>query len=449
MSLPKNSCYNHRMLTALSPLDGRYADKVQDLGDHFSEQALIWARLEVEVHYFIALSQEGKITDLPKVTDAQKKALYKILTSFNTAEAKKVKTIERTTNHDVKAVEYYLKKEIAKIPGLKKSVEFVHFGLTSEDVNNLSYGMMVHGALKRVLLPELKKTIADLQKLASKWKKVKMLSLTHGQPATPDTLGRQLQVFVDRLQRQEEQLKKFRMQGKFGGAVGNYAAHRMAYPDVNWESFGRKFVKSLKLDPLAHTHQSNPHDDYAELCHIVHRTNSIMLDLSRDCWLYIMRGVFKQKTVKGEVGSSTMPHKVNPIDFENAEGNIGLSNALCDHFANKLPVSRMQRDLSDSTVQRNLGVAFGYHVLAEKSLRKGLGKLALNPKRAKAELYDHPEVLAEAIQMILRRRGVEGAYEKLKAVTRGEEVTLVKLLDFMEKQGFSKDEMERVMSLIR
>jgi len=436
------------MLTALSPLDGRYESKVVEIGENFSEQALMKARIEVEVRYFIALANEPKIRQLPKLKAKQTKALLAIVDRFNSAQAAEVKKIEKTTNHDVKAVEYYLKKKVEKIPGLKKYTEFIHFGLTSEDVNNLAYGLMVHAALKANIRPNVKAVISDLKKMANKWKKTPLLSLTHGQSATPTKVGKEIMVFVDRLDRQLVQLNKFKMQGKFGGAVGNYAAVKIAYPEVKWEAFGRRFVNSLGMQPLANATQINPHDDIAELSHILHRVNTVMLDLSRDMWLYIMRGVFKQKVVAGEVGSSAMPHKVNPIDFENAEGNIGISNALFSHFAEKLPVSRMQRDLSDSTVQRNIGSAFGYHLVAVKSLRKGLSKVSVNPKVTKKELEEHCEVLAESIQMLLRKKGVKGAYEKLKKLTRGEKVTKEDLLEFMKKEKFSKDEVKRVMSLI-
>lgn len=436
------------MISALSPLDGRYENKVEALQPYFSEQALIKARLKVEVMYFIALSKEPGVRQLPKLKAAQEKALLKIVTSFDSKEAKQIKQIEKVTNHDVKAVEYYLKKKVERIAGLKKHIEFIHFGLTSEDVNNLAYGLMIHGGLKDIIRPAIKSCIADIQRLAKRWQKIGMLSLTHGQSATPTTVGKELMVFVDRLERQMKWLKEFKMQGKFGGAVGNYAAIKIAYPDVKWAVFGGKFVRSLGLDPLKNTTQINPHDDIAELSHMMMQVNTIMLDLSRDMWMYISRGVFKQKVVAGEVGSSAMPHKVNPIDFENSEGNVGIANALFAHFAEKLPISRMQRDLSDSTVQRNIGSAFGYSLIAIKSLRKGLSKISLNQKIIKDELSNHPEVLAEPIQMILRKRGVKGAYEKLKKLTRGASISESDFIKFMKDQKFSKDEIKRVLKLI-
>src|SRR3989338_2555041 len=313
----------------LSPLDGRYAKSVDALRPFFSEEALMRAREEVTKHY-------------------------------------------------VKAVEYYIKEKAARISGLKQSLEFIHFGLTSEDVNNLAYGLLIHGALTAVILPSLQSVQRELLALAGRTKSIKMLSLTHGQPATPTTLGKEVMVFVARLAHQIDQLKRGKLNGKLGGAVGNFSAHRAAYPDIDWEKFRDKFVKSLGLLPLQFTTQINSHDDLAELSHLVSRINTILLNLSRDAWMYISRGVFRQRVIKNEVGSSAMPHKVNPIDFENAEGNLGLSTALFSHFAEKLPVSRLQRDLSASTVQRNIGVAFGYHLLAVSSLQKGLKKLIVD-----------------------------------------------------------------------
>lgn len=427
----------------LSPLDGRYRTKTEVLRPFFSEEALIRARAEVEIRYFIALGEERGVREL-RLRDRQKKALLGVIEKFHPRDALAVQAIERTTNHDVKAVEYFLRGKMERIAGLKPSLSFLHFALTSEDVNNLAYGLLIHRALKEVIVPHLQTLERAIAGLARRFQRVPMLSLTHGQPATPTTLGKEMAVFSDRLQRQLLQLKAFRMQGKFGGAVGNYAAHRAAYPDVGWEAFGRRFVRSLKLDPLSHTTQINPHDDLAELSHIVVRINTILLDFSRDAWLYISRGVFKQRVIPGEVGSSTMPHKVNPIDFENAEGNLGLSTALFTHFAEKLPVSRLQRDLSDSTVQRSIGVAFGHHLLAVVSLLKGLGKLSVDRAVLKRELDQHPEVLAEPIQILLRKHGVTGAYEQLKKLTRGAHVTRADLLAFVEGLPLTKSEKERL-----
>ncbi|MFA6523111.1 MAG: adenylosuccinate lyase [Candidatus Peribacteraceae bacterium] len=436
------------MLQALSPLDGRYAKVVAPLAVFFSEEALIKARLEVEIRYFIALSQVPEIRELPRVRAREEKLLLQILERFRTKDAEEVKAIESVTKHDVKAAEYWLKRKMEKIRKLSPFLEFVHFALTSEDVNNLAYGLLIHRALRTVILPEAKSLSRQITASGRRWGSVPMLSLTHGQPATPTTVGKEMLVFSDRLDRQIAQLRTFRMQGKLGGAVGNFSAHRAAYPTVDWEKFRKIFVRGLGLIPLTHTTQINPHDDIAELSHILHRIDTILLDCSRDVWMYISRGVFKQRVVAGEVGSSTMPHKVNPIDFENAEGNLGLANALFDHFAAKLPVSRLQRDLSDSTVQRSIGTAFGYHFLAVSSLRKGLGKISLDRSALKKELNDHPEVAAEAIQTVLRKHGVAGAYEKLKKLTRGEKVTKEKLRAFMEGLSLPKGEISRLKGML-
>ncbi|MCB9807693.1 adenylosuccinate lyase [Candidatus Peribacteria bacterium] len=442
-----NSSLYNKTVQALSPLDGRYRSKVESLASYFSEEALNKARLEVEVRYFIALSKDAGVKELPRVNAKQEKALVALISGFTEKEAAEIKTIEKTTNHDVKAVEYYLKKKVASMSGLKKHIEFIHFGLTSEDVNNLAYGLMISRALKDSIIPQQAALIADIKKLASATATLRMVSLTHGQPATPTTLGKEMMVFVDRLSRQLTGLKAFRMQGKFGSAVGNYSAQKAAYPTLKWEAFGSKFMKSLGLIPLKNTTQINPHDDIAELSHIMVRFNTIGIDFSRDIWSYISRGVFGQKVIKGEVGSSTMPHKVNPIDFENAEGNLGLASALFDHFALKLPISRLQRDLSDSTVQRSIGVAFGYHILALSSLKKGIGKLSVNKKVIQEELDAHPELIAEAIQTVLRKNGVPNAYEKMKELTRGSSVTKADLRAFIETLKIPEGDKKNLLKL--
>ncbi|MBU1123730.1 adenylosuccinate lyase [Patescibacteria group bacterium] len=428
------------MLQALSPLDGRYENKTGMLRAFFSEEALMRARVQVEIEWFLALSNHPDIRECKRVKRADEKKIRGILERFNSASAQEIKDIEKKTNHDVKAVEYFLKKKFERIPSARKQSEFLHFCLTSEDVNNLAYGILIHGALKDAVCPQLKSLIAKLNSLARRWKNVRMLSLTHGQPATPTTVGKEMTVFVERLERQMQWLKEFKMQGKFGGAVGNYSAHKVAYPKVKWETFGRKFIKSLGMSPIINSTQINPHDDIAELSHIIMQIDTILIGFSRDVWTYISRGVFKQKVIKGEVGSSTMPHKVNPIDFENAEGNLGLANALFGHFADKLPISRLQRDLTDSTVQRSIGSAFGYQLIAISSLMKGIGKLELNKKAIAAELDSHPEVRAEAIQVVLRKNGVEGAYEKLKKLTRGEQITHQQIDDFIDGLEISEGE---------
>ncbi len=437
-------------MDALSPLDGRYASKVDSLRPYFSEAALMRSRVFIEISYFSALAADKTITELPALTDRQEKALAKIIDTFGAKQAAAIAAIEKTTNHDVKAVEYYLRETFKKskdLKGLKRS--FLHFGLTSEDVNNLAYGILMHAALEDVLLPSLLSIITTLHTMGESLRGEKMLSLTHGQPATPTTLGKELLVFAERLERQYMALTNWRMQGKFGGAVGTYAAHKAAYPDVKWEKFGEKFLHSLGLVPLKNTTQINPHDDLAELSHFFIRINTILLDFSRDIWAYISRGVFTQKTKKGEVGSSTMPHKVNPIDFENAEGNLGIATALFSHFAQKLPVSRLQRDLSDSTVQRNIGVAFGHHLLALSSLQKGLGKLSVDTKTLARERAEHPEVQAEAIQTVMRRYGHEDAYEQMKSLTRGEKVTEKDLEAFIKKLKIPEKEKKRLMASLQ
>lgn len=433
----------------LSPLDGRYASKVEALRPFFTEEALMRARIFIEISYFAALADEKGIPELKALTAREKEAMQALVDDFDDKEAQKVRDIEKKTNHDVKAIEYYLQKELQKIVGAKFKNEFLHFALTSEDVNNLAYGVLISDAIRKVLRPELQAVITAIRSHATSNMKRPMLSLTHGQPATPTTLGKEMMVFVERLERQRDSLVGFQMCGKFGGAVGNYAAHRAAYPDMNWEAFGRKFMKSLKLDPLAFTTQINPHDDVAELSHIYVRINTILIDLSRDIWSYISRGVFGQKTISGEVGSSTMPHKVNPIDFENAEGNLGLSSALFMHFAEKLPISRLQRDLTDSTVQRNIGVAFGYHFLALASLQKGLGKLTVNREVLSDELHAHPEVLTEAVQTVMRKNGFGDAYERMKALSRGKRVTIAELVSFVEALSIDRRDRERLLDLLR
>lgn len=432
----------------LSPLDGRYARKVDALRSFFTEEALMRARVFVEISYFAALADEKGIPELKALTAREKKAMQALVDEFDDKEAEKIRAIEKKTNHDVKAVEYYLRQELQKIVGAKFKHEFLHFALTSEDVNNLAYGVLISDAIRKALRPELQAVITALRAIAGPNMKRGMLSLTHGQPATPTTLGKEMMVFVERLERQRDALVGFRMCGKFGGAVGTYAAHRSAYPDLNWEAFGRKFIKSLKLDPLAFTTQINPHDDVAELSHIYVRINTILIDLSRDIWSYISRGVFGQRVIAGEVGSSTMPHKVNPIDFENAEGNLGLSSALFSHFAEKLPISRLQRDLSDSTVQRNIGVAFGYHFLALASLQKGLGKLTVNREALAEELRAHPEVMTEAVQTVMRKNGFGDAYERMKTLSRGKRLTWEDLRNFVEKLDIRKEDKKRLLELL-
>jgi len=434
------------MITAISPLDGRYNKKVEELMPYFSEYALIKYRLIVEVSFFMALSAEKGIKELPAFSDKELKILDNLVKNFDEKEAKRVKAIERVTNHDVKAVEYYIKEKLEKT-NLKKHLEFVHFACTSEDINNLAYGMMLKEAGEHVILPQMKEVVKTVKGLARKWKKVPMLSLTHGQPATPTTIGKEFLVFTTRLERQLNLLKKQDILGKLNGASGNYNAHLSAYPKVNWLSLSKKFVHNLGLTYNPYTTQIEPHDYQSEIYDTVARFNAILIDLDRDMWTYISRGIFKQKVVKGEVGSSTMPHKVNPIDFENSEGNLGLANSILRHMSEKLPNSRMQRDLTDSTVQRNMGVGFGYSLIAYKSTLKGLSKLELNKKVVQAELDRNWTLLAEPIQTVMRKHAVPKAYEKLKELTRGKEVNKESVRAFIKTLKLPKEDQDHLMKL--
>jgi len=415
--------------TPLCPLDDRYADKVNELRTILTEPALIRARLAVEVHYLIALSREEGVPELPSVDHDTRQTLLSFVDNFNPTSVARVRYIERAINHDVKAVEYYLRELIEQFK-LPIPAQFVHFGLTSEDVTNTAYGLIIHQALNQVIFPQHTDFTDRLSQFFSEHPEG-LLGMTHGQPATPTSIDEQLQVFVARLQMQLADLKKFTMHGKFSGAVGNFSAHFAAYPDVDWWAFSKRFLHSLHLKPLRHTAQINPHDDIARLSHLMVEINGILQDMCLDVWLYISRNVLCQKPKEGEVGSSTMPHKVNPIDWEKAEGNLGVSTALFEFFARKLPISRMQRDLSDSTVQRNLGMAFGFHLLSLKSMLKGLGKLDVNPSQCQAEIDTNPGVHGEAIQTVMRRYGYTDAYEQIKDLTRGKEVTASLLIGFV------------------
>ena len=406
-------------LTALSPLDGRYAAKVEALRAHFSEFGLIRNRVKVEIEWLKALAAESALSEVPVFSSATIAALDAVATGFSEADAERVKEIERTTNHDVKAVEYFLRERFASNPEVAKVGEFIHFACTSEDINNLSHALMLKAARATVLLPALNNVTARLTALAHEHAELPMLSRTHGQPASPTTLGKEMANVAYRLQRQVEQIYSVPMLGKINGAVGNYNAHLSAYPDFDWESFAQRFVQGLGLSFNPYTIQIEPHDYMAELFDAVSRANTVLIDLNRDVWGYISVGYFKQKVKAGEIGSSTMPHKVNPIDFENAEGNLGLANALLRHLAEKLPLSRWQRDLTDSTVLRNMGVALGYALLGYDSCLRGLNKLEANPQRLAEDLDHNWEVLAEPIQTVMRRYNVPNAYEQLKELTRG------------------------------
>lgn len=431
---------------AVSPLDGRYASKLSALGPFYSEYALIRYRIMVEIHFFITLSEEKKVTQLSELSKAKKKEVLAIIDNFTEKEAQKIKDIEKTTNHDVKAVEYYLKEKFKKI-GLTKQLEFIHFACTSEDINNLAYALMLKDGVEQVVLPTAIKVQKEVQRYAKKWQSIALLSKTHGQPASPTTVGKEFLIFSSRLSRQIDQLKKQEYLGKLNGATGNYNAHAVAYPDVNWIGFTKKLMKKLKLTPNFITPQIEPHDYMAELFDVIRRINTIILDLDRDIWIYISNGIFKQKLKAGEIGSSTMPHKVNPIDFENSEGNIGLANAMLQHLSNKLPVSRLQRDLTDSTVQRNIGSALGYSVLAYTSTLKGLSKLELNKTNIADELNNNWEVLAEAVQTVMRKHAIENPYEKLKELTRGKRVDGQMMKAFISALKLPKEEKDRLMAL--
>ncbi len=406
-------------LTALSPLDGRYADKTASLRDYFSEYALIKYRVIIEVEWLKALANAAAISEIPPFTNTAISLLDSIVEGFSLADAERIKAIETTTNHDVKAVEYFLLEctqghaEIAAVSG------FFHFACTSEDINNLAHGLMLKASRDAVLLPVLEKIIARLTELAHEFAELPMLARTHGQPATPTTVGKELANVVYRLRRAYIAIDDIELFGKINGAVGNYNAHLAAYPDFDWAGFAQEFVTALGLTFNPYTTQIEPHDAMAELFDAIARANTILIDLNRDIWGYISVGYFKQKVKVGEVGSSTMPHKVNPIDFENSEGNLGLANAVLRHMAEKLPVSRWQRDLTDSTVLRNMGVGFGYSLLAYASCLRGLGKLEAHPEMLAADLQSNWEVLAEPIQTVMRRYGIAQPYEQLKALTRG------------------------------
>ena len=419
-------------LTAISPIDGRYGNKTAELQPIFSEYGLIYHRVIVEIRWLQALAGHPAITEVPAFSDASDAQLEQIIDEFSEADAQRVKEIERTTNHDVKAVEYLLKEKFAGNSELESVSEFVHFACTSEDINNLAHALMLRAGRAQVLLPMADELIAAVRALAHAHAEQPMLSRTHGQPASPTTLGKEMANVVARLRRQREHIAATALLGKINGAVGNYNAHLSAYPEVDWEAHAQAFVESLGLHWNPYTIQIEPHDYMAELFDAVARFNTILIDFCRDVWSYISIGYFKQRTVAGEVGSSTMPHKVNPIDFENAEGNLGIANALFGHLAQKLPLSRWQRDLTDSTVLRNMGVGLAYSAIAYQSALRGIGKLEVDASRLRADLDVNWEVLAEPIQTVMRRYGIEQPYEKLKALTRGQRVDQVGLQCFID-----------------
>jgi adenylosuccinate lyase len=407
------------MLVALSPLDGRYAGRVASLREHFSEFGLVRHRIRVELAWLVALSAEPGIPEVPPFSDTARAAIDEVARTFAAGDAARVKDIERTTNHDVKAVEYWLKERFVGVPEVARVAEFVHFACTSEDINNLAHGLALAAARSGVLLPALRGVAARLRALAHAHAQMPMLSRTHGQAATPTTLGKEMGNVYARLERQIVGIERVPIKGKVNGAVGNYNAHLVAYPEVDWERLAARVVAGLGLEFNPYTTQIEPHDYMAELFDAIARANTILIDLDRDVWGYVSLGYFRQRVKEGEVGSSTMPHKVNPIDFENSEGNLGLANAVLRHLAEKLPVSRWQRDLTDSTVLRNMGVALGYALLGWTSLQQGLDKLEVDGARIVADLDANWEVLAEPIQTVMRRHGIANPYEQLKALTRG------------------------------
>jgi adenylosuccinate lyase len=418
-------------LSAVSPIDGRYGRITAELRTIFSEFGLIRHRVLVEIRWLQMLAENTEIPEVPVFSESSNNQLESIIDNFTLEDAERVKTIETTTNHDVKAVEYYLKEKIAGNKELEPISEFIHFACTSEDINNLSHALMLSAARTDVLLPYMDKLISALTELSHELAAIPMLCRTHGQLASPSTLGKEMANVVYRLRRQQHQFSSVQIMGKVNGAVGNYNAHFSAYPELNWADIAKNFVESLGIEFNPYTIQIEPHDYIAEYFDAVARFNTILIDFNRDVWGYISLGYFKQKTIEGEVGSSTMPHKVNPIDFENSEGNLGIANALLHHLSNKLPVSRWQRDLTDSTVLRNLGVGIAHSIIAYSSTLRGIGKLEANPQRLKEELDNSWEVLAEPIQTVMRRHGIEKPYEKLKELTRGQAITPETLKEFI------------------
>jgi adenylosuccinate lyase len=434
-------------LLALSPLDGRYAGKVDALRPIFSEYGLIQARVKVEVEWLLALANEPGIVELTPFSSAAVARLRALADELSVRDAARVKEIERTTNHDVKAVEYLIKEKLKDDAELAPALEFVHFACTSEDINNLSYSLMLNTAREQVMLPALDGIIAKLRAMAHEYAGLPMLSRTHGQTASPTTVGKEIANVVARLQRQREVLAALPMPGKINGAVGNYNAHSVSYPEVDWAKFSQAFVTSLGLTWQPYTTQIEPHDGIAELCDAQKRIDTILLDLCRDMWGYISVGYFKQAVKAGEVGSSAMPHKVNPIDFENAEGNFGIANALLEHFAAKLPISRWQRDLTDSTVLRALGTAFGHALIGFEALGRGLGKVSANPERLAADLDASWEVLAEAVQTVMRRHGLPQPYEQLKALTRGHGIDKQAMREFITGLELPAEAKQRLLGM--
>ena len=433
-------------LTSISPIDGRYSAKTGPLKAIFSEYGLVKYRLLVEVRWLEAMSKNSQISEVPEFSLKSKNVLSNIVDNFSLEDAKVIKGIEKTTNHDVKAVEYFLKEKVSSTPELQNVNEFIHFACTSEDINNLSYALMLEDG-RQVLLDEMRKTLNLITDLAKDNADVAMLSRTHGQIASPTTLGKEMANFSYRLMRQIDQLEEVKIMGKFNGAVGNFNAHISAYPDLDWPNISKNFIESLGINYAPYSSQIETHDYIAEYFHALNRFNTILIDFCRDVWGYISLGYFTQKTIKGEVGSSTMPHKVNPIDFENAEGNLGLAIAIGDHFAAKLPISRWQRDLTDSTVLRNLGVSCAHCLISYASISKGISKLEVNQDKLIDDLNKAWEVLAEPIQTVMRRYGVKNPYEKLKSLTRGKKIDAKILADFIDSLDIPEDAKEELRKL--
>jgi len=434
-------------LTALSPVDGRYASKTGSLRQYFSEYGLIKHRVLVEIRWLQALSANNEITEVVSFSSGANTTLESILDDFNEDDAQRIKDIERTTNHDVKAVEYYLKEKIEGNTELHATTEFIHFACTSEDINNLSHALMLKGGRESALLPEMDQLIDAIKTLAHEYAEIPILCRTHGQPASPSTLGKEMANVVYRLQRQRDQIANVTILGKINGAVGNYNAHLSAYPNLNWEKFAQDFVEGLGITWNPYTTQIEPHDYMAEIFDATARFNTIVIDFCRDIWSYISIGYFKQKVIAGEVGSSTMPHKVNPIDFENAEGNMGMANAMMTHLSQKLPISRWQRDLTDSTVLRTLGVGFGHTSIAIQSTLKGISKLEVNEAAIANDLDANWEVLAEPVQTVMRRYGIEKPYEKLKELTRGQRINAEMMAEFIETLEIPQDAKELLLQM--
>jgi adenylosuccinate lyase len=424
------------MEDSINPLDGRYFDKTRALSPYFSEQALMKYRVRMECEYLIFLSALNK-TALRKFTEAEIKSIRNIYQKFDSASYEEIKKLEATTNHDVKAVEYFLKDNLSKT-SLKDSTEWVHFAITSEDTNNIAYALILSESLKEVILPQIKEIITQINHLAKKHKDLSMLARTHGQSASPTTFGKEMRVFASRLEKMVVKLEQIKIEAKLNGATGNYNAHMVAYKDIDWRDFSKKFIKNLNLEANLITTQIECHDSYVEVFDAIKHINTILISFNQDIWRYISDGWIGQIPKAGETGSSTMPHKINPIDFENSEGNLGVANALFEFFSRKLPISRLQRDLSDSTVERTFGTAFGHTYLGYTSLLKGLGKIKINEAEIKESLMMHPEVITEAIQTILRREGVEMPYEKLKDLARGKAITLIDIHRFIDSLQMSE-----------